>query len=148
MKSRLFVAALVLACACTSAHASQQYVFEKGDVLTRAKLTAILDVEHAGEALLGVGVILEQEGRPAEAEQWLVRAIRNNPGDPLTIVSFVDAARWLRKGGKPGDAIALLNKGLSHAPAERSLLAELADVSAEAGEKAKAAGIERLLKAH
>jgi len=48
MIKRLCIGVALVACSWTQAQASQQYVFEKADVLLRPKLNDPFDVEHVG----------------------------------------------------------------------------------------------------
>ena len=91
------------------------------------------------EALRGLGMLLGQEGQYADAADWLVKAVQNNPHDRAAVLGLADAARFLRKNGHGPEALALLHRGAAAAPDALFLLSELVSVCQELGQPDRAA---------
>jgi Tfp pilus assembly protein PilF len=99
------------------------------------------------EALLGLGSLLEHEGRSTEAGEWLLRSLGNDPHDELAVEYLTETARSLRRKGQGAEAIALLEHGLPLAQDPGPMLRELRSAYRESGETAKAVAIDVRLRA-
>ncbi len=78
------------------------------------------------EARLRLAVLLERTGRGAEAEGILRRLVRERPDDWVLSLAVQTLGRRLADGGRPGEAVAVLERGLARLPGDQRLHLQLA----------------------
>ncbi len=93
------------------------------------------------EARLRLAVLLERTGRGAEAEGILRRLVRERPDDWVLSLAVQTLARRLADGGRPGEAAAVLERGISRLPRDQRLHLQLAWTLDRAGRPREVAAV-------